>query len=118
MCIVACSNDSHDKERENFDISLLSQSSELQLSGEYEAFVRLNITYLKKAVKMNYRAGKGLCYLNMAGVNVSAGNYEKARFFSIKQKKTWKTLRMFITKQPSMMTTASIIRILNLMIKL
>lgn len=87
LAIISCSHDSHDKERESFDVSLLTQGSELQLSGEYEAFVRLNIIYLKKAVKMKYKEGKGLCYLNMAGVNVSAGNYEKARFFFIKAEK-------------------------------
>ena len=87
--MLSCSQNSHDKEKEkeNFDVSLLTQSSDLQLSGEYEAFVRLNIAFLKKAAKMKYREGKGLCYLNMAGVNVSAGNYEKARCFFNKAEK-------------------------------
>jgi len=85
--ILACSPDPYDKEKENFDVSLLTQSADLQLSGEYEAFVRLNISFLKKAAKMNYKEGKGLCYLNMAGVNVSAGNYEKARYFFGKAEK-------------------------------
>ncbi|PWN62755.1 tetratricopeptide repeat protein [Chryseobacterium viscerum] len=87
LCMLSCSHDSQDKEREDFDISLSTQSSELQLSGEYEALIRLNIKYLKKAGKIKYKAGKGLCYLNMAGVNVSAGNYEKARFFFNKAEK-------------------------------
>lgn len=88
--ILSCSQgpqDSYDKKRDDFDIALLTRSSELQLSGEYEAFVRLNIAFLKKAAKMKYKEGKGLCYLNMAGVNVSAGNYEKARFFFNKAEK-------------------------------
>ncbi|MEF9478884.1 hypothetical protein OWR28_15210 [Chryseobacterium sp. 1B4] len=87
VCLFSCHRNTPDKEKENFDVSLLTQSAELQLSGEYEAFSSLNKNYLKKAAKMKYTAGKGLCYLNMAGVNVSAGNYEKARFFSVKQKK-------------------------------
>lgn len=87
LCVFSCYRDTHDKEKENFDVSLLTQSSELQLSGEYEAFARLNKKFLKKAAKMKYTEGKGLCYLNMAGVNVSAGNYEKARFFFNKAEK-------------------------------
>lgn len=87
MCLLSCHHNTPDKEKENFDVSLLTQSAELQLSGEYEAFVSLNKNYLKKAAKMKYTAGKGLCYLNMAGVNVSAGNYEKARFFFTKAEK-------------------------------
>ncbi|NIF06203.1 hypothetical protein F3J23_12200 [Chryseobacterium sp. Tr-659] len=87
LLINSCQKETQDKERENFDYSLLTQSSELQLSGKYEALIRLNIKYLKKAGKMKYEAGKGLCYLNMAGVNVSAGNYEKAHFFFNKAEK-------------------------------
>lgn len=90
LCMLSCSHDSQDKERENFDTSLLNQTSDLQLAGEYEALIRLNIKYLKKAAKMKYKAGKGLCYLNMAGVNVSAGNYDKARFFFNKAEKDLK----------------------------
>ncbi|WP_426478206.1 tetratricopeptide repeat protein [Chryseobacterium sp. CBSDS_008] len=87
LCILSCHHDSHEKDKDNFDVSLLTQGSELQLSGEYEAFVRLNKKYLRKAARMRYTAGKGLCYLNMAEVNVSAGNYEKARFFLNKAEK-------------------------------
>lgn len=85
--IFSCHSEPQNKVRENFDISLLTESSELQLSGQYEAFVRLNKEYLRKAAKMRYTGGKGLCYLNMAGVNVSAGNYEKARYFFNKAEK-------------------------------
>ena len=87
LCMLSCSCDSLDKNRADFDSTLLNQTSDLQLSGEYEALIRLNIKYLKKAAKMKYTAGKGLCYLNMAGVNVSTGNYEKARFFFNKAEK-------------------------------
>lgn len=81
LFIVSCNKTSQNKEREVFDTSLMKKSNELQLSGEYEAFMDLNMAYLKKTEKMKYQAGKGLCYLNIAGVNVSAGNYEKALFF-------------------------------------
>ncbi|MEG0927273.1 tetratricopeptide repeat protein [Chryseobacterium sp.] len=85
--MFSCHPDSQDKEKENFDISLLRKNSELQLSGEYEALIHLNMEYLQKASQMEYREGKGLCYLNIAGVNVSAGNYEKALFFFNKAEK-------------------------------
>lgn len=81
LLIISCNQGPLEKERDQFDISLLSKSSELQLSGKYEALIQLNVEYLKKAAKMKYQAGKGLCYLNIADVNVSAGNYEKALFF-------------------------------------
>ncbi|WP_300689467.1 hypothetical protein [Chryseobacterium sp.] len=87
LLIISCNKSSPDKRREAFDVSLINENSELQLSGEYEALIRLNINYLKKAVRMNYPEGKALCYLNIAGVNVSAGNYEKAQFFFNKAEK-------------------------------
>ncbi|RXM53287.1 hypothetical protein BOQ64_02615 [Chryseobacterium sp. CH25] len=85
--MFSCRTDPKNKDRDEFDAALIKKSSDLQLSGEYEALIELNIEYLKKAAKMGYKEGIGLCYLNMAEVNVSAGNYEKALFFSIKQKK-------------------------------
>ncbi|WP_313092671.1 tetratricopeptide repeat protein [Chryseobacterium flavum] len=81
LFLISCRKTNQDKEKKAFDISLLTQNEELQLSGEYESLIRLNIEYLKKAAKMKYKEGKGLCYLNIAGVNVSSGNYEKASFF-------------------------------------
>ncbi len=87
LYMVSCSTDPQDKEKEAFDVALINKSSDLQLSGEYEALIELNIEYLKKATKMGYKEGIGLCYLNMAEVNVSAGNYENALFFFNKAKK-------------------------------
>ncbi|WP_123912724.1 tetratricopeptide repeat protein [Chryseobacterium pennipullorum] len=81
LFVIFCNRDSNNNERENFDLSLLTQSAALQLSGRYESLIQLNVAYLKKAAKMKYHAGKGLCYLNIASVNVSAGNYQKALFF-------------------------------------
>lgn len=81
LYLVSCSTDPRDKEKEAFDIALITKSSDLQLSGEYEALIELNIKYLNKAAKMGYQEGIGLCYLNMAEVNVSAGNYENALLF-------------------------------------
>jgi tetratricopeptide (TPR) repeat protein len=80
LLVISCNERSQDKERESFDRSLMKQSSDLQLSGKYEEFIRLNTRYLKKAVTMKYPEGKALCYLNIAAVNASTGNYEKALF--------------------------------------
>ncbi|MDN3693739.1 hypothetical protein QWZ06_16270 [Chryseobacterium tructae] len=90
LYMVSCNTNSQDKERDAFDVALINKSSDLQLSGEYEALIKLNIEYLKKAAKMGYKEGIGLCYLNMAEVNVSAGNYEKALFFFNKAEKDLK----------------------------
>ncbi|WP_167336371.1 tetratricopeptide repeat protein [Chryseobacterium gallinarum] len=82
LFIVSCQQKASDKKDiEVFDTSLTERNTALHLSGEYEALIRLNVDYLKKAAKLKYNAGKGLCYLNIADVNVSAGNYEKALFF-------------------------------------
>jgi tetratricopeptide (TPR) repeat protein len=87
LFVVSCNQSSRDKEKEAFDTSLINKSSDLQLSGKYDELIHLNIEYLKKAGKINYQEGKALCYLNIAGVNVSAGNYEKALFFFKKAEK-------------------------------
>ncbi|WP_146752531.1 tetratricopeptide repeat protein [Chryseobacterium jejuense] len=81
LCIASCNKNSQDKEKEKFDSILIKKSTDLQLGGEYEALIELNIEYLKKAAKMGYKEGIALCYLNMAEVNISAGNYEKALLF-------------------------------------
>ncbi|WP_160139650.1 tetratricopeptide repeat protein [Chryseobacterium sp. c4a] len=90
LYMISCNTNSQDKERDAFDVTLINKSSDLQLSGEYEALIKLNVEYLKKAAKMRYKEGIGLCYLNMAEVNVSAGNYEKALLFFNKAEKDLK----------------------------
>lgn len=90
LYMFSCSTKSEDQDKNDFDVALIKKSSDLQLSGEYEALIELNIEYLKKAAKMGYKEGIGLCYLNMAEVNVSAGNYEKALFFFNKAEKDLK----------------------------
>ncbi|WET49684.1 tetratricopeptide repeat protein [Chryseobacterium indologenes] len=88
--MISCNTDSRDREKEAFDVAFINRSSDLQLSGEYEALIKLNIKYLKKAAKMEYKEGIGLSYLNMAEVNISAGNYESALFFLNKAEKDLK----------------------------
>lgn len=90
LYVISCSSGSQDKDKEDFDTALINKSSDLQLSGEYEALIKLNVEYLRKAAKMGYNEGIALCYLNMAEVNISAGNYEKALFFFNKAEKDLK----------------------------
>lgn len=80
LCLGSCNRELQDKAKEDFDTILLKKNTELQLSGEYEKLIELNIDYLKKAAKMEYQEGKALCYLNIAEVNISTENYEKALF--------------------------------------
>lgn len=80
LCVVSCNKNAQEKKKGDFDSVLLKKNTELQLSGEYEKLIELNIEYLKKAAKMQYQEGKALCYLNIAEVNISTENYEKALF--------------------------------------
>lgn len=80
LCLGSCNGKSQDKKEEDFDTLLLKKNNEFQLSGEYEKLIKLNVEYLKKAAKMEYKEGKALCYLNIAEINISTENYEKALF--------------------------------------
>ncbi|WP_284460721.1 hypothetical protein [Chryseobacterium sp.] len=87
LVLVSCGKNISEKEKESFDTDLQSKNDSLLSLGKYESVIQLNIEYLKKAGKMEYREGKGLCYLNIAGVNSSAMNYERALFFFQKAEK-------------------------------
>lgn len=63
---------------ESFDIPLLEQNEEFRLEGEYDSLVALNKEYYRKAEKIGYGEGKALCYINLAGVNISLENYQKS----------------------------------------
>lgn len=63
---------------ESFDIPLLEKNEELRLKGEYDSLVDLNKEYYRKAEKIGYEEGKALCYINLAGVNISLENYQKS----------------------------------------
>ncbi|CAH0248669.1 tetratricopeptide repeat protein [Chryseobacterium sp. Bi04] len=87
LVLFSCRQNISEEQKESFDTALLTKNDTLLLSGVYESVVRLNIEYLKKAENMGYTDGRGLCYMNIARVNVSAGNYEKALFFFQKAEK-------------------------------
>ncbi|SIS58538.1 hypothetical protein SAMN05421639_10934 [Chryseobacterium shigense] len=76
--IVSCTQTSPYSHTKDFDQPLIEQSNELNSSGNFEALVQLNGAYFKKAEKLGYEEGRGLCLLNIANVNSTEGNYERA----------------------------------------
>lgn len=69
------------KLEDTFDLPLITQNERFRFAGEYDSLVNLNKEYYKKADKINFEDGKALCYINLAEVNVSLGNFPKAQFF-------------------------------------
>ncbi|WP_131707591.1 tetratricopeptide repeat protein [Chryseobacterium angstadtii] len=79
LCIViSCSRNSPYHHTEDFDFPLIKQNSEMNSSGDFESLVKLNADYFKKAENLDYEEGKGLCFLNIANVNSTEGDYKKA----------------------------------------
>ncbi|MDR2234990.1 MAG: tetratricopeptide repeat protein [Chryseobacterium sp.] len=78
--VGACHQHSPDH-TEDFDAPLITKNRELAFSGQYDAAIHLNLEYFKMAKKENYEGGEGLCYINIANINLFAGDYEKARLF-------------------------------------
>ncbi|MDN5397542.1 MAG: hypothetical protein L0G39_22235 [Chryseobacterium sp.] len=78
VIIVSCTQTSPYSQTEDFDQPLIEQNNEMNSSGNFEALVKLNGIYFKKAAKSGYEEGKGLCLLNIANVNSTEGNYERA----------------------------------------
>ncbi|PIF45415.1 hypothetical protein CLU96_2420 [Chryseobacterium sp. 52] len=76
--IISCSRASTYKHTEDFDSPLIRQNNEMNSSGDFESLVKLNGEYFKKAARMGYDEGKGLCFLNVANANSTEGNYERA----------------------------------------
>lgn len=80
LILISCSPDSRKYEKD-FDIPLMKRNEMLRLSGEYDSLVDLNKKYYKKADKIGYEDGKALCYINLAQINISLENYQKAQLF-------------------------------------
>ncbi|WP_131401766.1 tetratricopeptide repeat protein [Chryseobacterium sp. JM1] len=76
--IISCNQTSTYNHTEDYDLPLITQNNEMNASGEFEALVQLNGEYFKKAGRMGYEEGKGLCFLNVANVNSTEGDYERA----------------------------------------
>ncbi len=79
--VISCSPYSQKEYEDSFDVPLLTRNEKLRLSGEYDSLLALNKQYYKKAVEMGYQDGKALCYINLANVNLSMGNYLQTQTF-------------------------------------
>ncbi|MHA7608032.1 tetratricopeptide repeat protein [Elizabethkingia meningoseptica] len=77
---MSCQTFSQEKYIETFDTPLAKENEELRLKGDYKAIMVLNTQYLNRAYKDNYDGGKALCYINIAFVNTTSGNYKQALF--------------------------------------
>lgn len=80
IIFMSCSPDSREYET-NFDIPLMTQNEEFRLAGEYDSLVALNKKYYRIAEEKGYEAGKALCYINLAELNLSLENYPKSQIF-------------------------------------
>ncbi|MCQ9636705.1 tetratricopeptide repeat protein [Chryseobacterium sp. WG14] len=79
IILFSCNQYSREQDQKKFDISLWEKNELFRLSGDYDSLVSLNTEYYRKANKMGYEEGKSLCYINMAELNMTLGNYQKAR---------------------------------------
>lgn len=77
LSLVSCNSDSKIYEKE-FDTPLMIRNEKFRLAGDYDSLMNLNEKYYKKADSMGYQEGKALCYINLAQVNMSLENYQKA----------------------------------------
>lgn len=80
LFFISCSSNEEKYER-SFDIPLLEKNNKFQNLGEYDSLVNLNKKYYRQAENMGYEEGKALCYVNLARVNTSLENYQKAQAF-------------------------------------
>nr|WP_315028382.1 hypothetical protein [uncultured Chryseobacterium sp.] len=65
----------------DFDKTLIEKNEVLRLAGDYNAVVALNKKYLKKAKEENYPDGEALCYINLANICGTIGNYKNEFHF-------------------------------------
>lgn len=77
--LTSCREDFHNQYEKDFDIPLTTQNEKLRLSGDYNCLVQLNKKYYQKARELDYDEGKALCYMNLANVNITLENYQRAQ---------------------------------------
>ncbi|MCS4304190.1 hypothetical protein [Chryseobacterium sp. BIGb0232] len=78
LFFISCSSDNR-KYENSFDIPLLEKNDRFRNLGEYDSLVNLNKNYYRQAEEMSYEEGKALCYVNLARVNTTLENYQKAQ---------------------------------------
>ncbi|NIF06201.1 hypothetical protein F3J23_12190 [Chryseobacterium sp. Tr-659] len=78
IILWSCGQDPTIFEKE-FDTPLMNQNEKFRFSGDYDALVNLNKSYYKRAERIGYKEGKALCYINLAQLNMSLENFQKAQ---------------------------------------
>ncbi|MCL1668176.1 tetratricopeptide repeat protein [Elizabethkingia ursingii] len=78
LLLNSCKKLSQDERNKMFDIPLMKQNEEIRLSGDYKKLFALNVKYYNLARKEHYKEGEALCYINLAYVNTTVGNYKQA----------------------------------------
>nr|WP_305050683.1 hypothetical protein [Elizabethkingia bruuniana] len=77
LCFVlGCNKQSKQFSEESFNKTLLKKNEKLRISGDYKSLVKLNQDYLAKAEKEQYKEGEALCYINIANMYSTIGNYK------------------------------------------
>lgn len=74
---ISC-NPTVNKYYKNFDLPYMNESELLLYSGNYNAFMTKNKSFLKIAKEKNYTGGQALYYINMARLKFSQGNFKEA----------------------------------------
>lgn len=77
LCFVfGCNKQSKQFSEEGFNKTLLKKNEQLRILGDYKSLVKLNQDYLVKAEKEHYKEGEALCYINIANMYSTIGNYK------------------------------------------
>lgn len=79
-----------------FDSVLLKNNETLRLAGDYKGLVRLNQKYLQEANDKKYKEGVILCYLNIANISGTIGNYKRGMHYLSLAEKELKTVKSAI----------------------
>lgn len=78
---ISCYSSSREEYYKKFDMPLIRESDKYRLSGDYKGYIKLIDEYYRKASKMGYEDGKGLCHLQMFQINELTMNYKKSLYF-------------------------------------
>ncbi|HAY3550421.1 tetratricopeptide repeat protein [Elizabethkingia meningoseptica] len=78
LCLVlSCNKQSKQLSKESFDKLLLEKNEKLRLAGDYMNLVKLNQSYLTEARRKGNKEGEAFCYINIANIYSTVGNYKK-----------------------------------------
>ncbi|WP_407480571.1 tetratricopeptide repeat protein [Elizabethkingia meningoseptica] len=78
LCLVlSCTKQSKQLSKESFDKLLLEKNENLRIAGDYVKLVKLNQRYLAEAKRKGNKEGEAFCYINIANIYSTVGNYKK-----------------------------------------